>query len=54
MAQTTIDAKMRKETLREAYLAGGDGLFRLARADAELADVKADDLVTADDPRVEE
>ena len=49
MAQTTIDPKVRKETLREAYLAGGDRLFQSVRADAELADVKADGFLTADE-----
>jgi hypothetical protein len=44
MAQTAIDPKVRKQTLREAYLAGGDGLFQAAKADAELADVKANGL----------
>jgi hypothetical protein len=48
MAQTAADPKVRKKTLREAYLAGGDGLFQAAKADAELADVKADGLSTAD------
>jgi hypothetical protein len=46
MAQTAIDPKVRKQTLREAYLAGGDVLFQAVKADAELADVKADGLVT--------
>ena len=46
MAQTAIDPKVRKQTLREAYLAGGDGLFQAAKADAELADVKANGLST--------
>jgi hypothetical protein len=50
MAQTAIDPKVRKQTLREAYLAGGDGLFQAAKADAELADVKAKGL-SRDDRR---
>jgi hypothetical protein len=48
MAQTALDPKVRKKTLRDAYLAGGDGLFQAAKADAELADVKAGALTTAD------
>jgi hypothetical protein len=48
MAQTTADPKLRKRTLRDAYLAGGDGLFQAAKAAAELADVKADGLSTGD------
>jgi hypothetical protein len=54
MAQTTIDPKVRQQTLLEAYLAGGDRLFQLARADAELAEVKANGLVAADDVRADE
>jgi hypothetical protein len=48
MAQTMNDPKLRKKTLRDAYLAGGDGLFQAAKAEAELADIRADDLTTAD------
>ena len=48
MAQTAVDPKVRKQALREAYLAGGDGLFKAAKADAELADVKANGLATGD------
>ena len=48
MAQTAVDPKVRKHSLREAYLAGGEGLFRAAKADAELADVKADGLSTTE------
>lgn len=48
MAQTAIDQKVRKSALREAYLAGGDRLFQAAKADAELADIKANGILTAD------
>jgi hypothetical protein len=48
MAQTAADPKLRKKTLRDAYLVGGDGLFQAAKADAELAEVKADGLSTGD------
>jgi hypothetical protein len=48
MAQTVVDPKVRKQSLREAYLAGGEGLFQAAKADAELADVRADGLSTAE------
>jgi hypothetical protein len=48
MAQTAFDPKVRKQSLREAYLAGGEGLFQAAKADAELADVKANGLSTDD------
>jgi hypothetical protein len=48
-AQTTTDPKLRKKRMLDAYLAGGDGLFQFVGADAELADVKADGLLTADD-----
>lgn len=48
MAQSAVDQKVRNKTLRDAYLAGGDGLFQAAKADAELADVKADGFSTDD------
>jgi hypothetical protein len=35
MARTAIDSKVRKKTLRDAYLAGGDRLFQAAKADAK-------------------
>jgi hypothetical protein len=49
IAQTATDQKVRKESLRGAYLAAGDGLFQSANADAELADVKANGLTTKDE-----
>lgn len=48
MAQTAIDQKVRKNALREAYLAGGERLFQAVKADAELAEVKANGDLTAD------
>jgi hypothetical protein len=48
MAQTANDPKLRKKTQRDAYLAGGDRLFLATKADAELADIRADDLTTAE------
>jgi hypothetical protein len=49
MAQTARDAEERGRDLLEAYLAGGDALFRAAKADAELAGIKAKGLATTDD-----
>jgi len=48
LAQTAIDPKLRKKSLRDAYLAAGETLFAAVKADVELADVKADDLTTDD------
>jgi hypothetical protein len=48
MAQTAIDQELRKNTLREAYLAGGDRLFEAAKADAELTEIRVKGILTAD------
>ena len=48
MAQTTADQEERRQDFREAYLAGGDALFRAAKAEADLAAIKATGLPTTE------
>jgi len=49
MAQSAADARVRSENLREAYLAGGDALFLAAKANAELAEIKAGGMPTTEE-----
>ena len=49
IAQTTNDPKVRRDNLRKAYVAGGEALFHLAGAEAELTEIRADGVATAEE-----